>query len=171
MMRHVHRFSAFPGMLGMPVALHHSLMCPAARTARHSGGHRIRRPLVFVVDDDVATLSLLCEVALESGWDARGFTRLSGLREAADHDRPALIILDDDLPDGRGGDLARDMGEAGRLAGVPLVVCTGAHPMRRAEIGDWAPVVAKPFDLAAIERILDSADPRRRSLSRDDRAG
>jgi DNA-binding response OmpR family regulator len=134
-------------------------------------GRRGRRPVVFVVEDDVATLSLLCEVALQSGWEARGFSRLQELRRAIEEEPPSLLILDDDLPDGRGGDLARELRTHRRLAGVPLLVCTGAHPMRRAEIGDWAPVIAKPFDLAAIERFLVSAHPMSRKRSRDDRAG
>ncbi len=59
-------------------------------------------PAVFVVDDDPGTLELLCEVAREAGWDARPFTRLIDLRASLDHLRPTLLILDDDLPDGRG---------------------------------------------------------------------
>ena len=137
-----------------------------------SEGRLGRRPLVFVVDDDIATLSLLCEVALQSGWDARGFSRLGELRRAIQNEPPALLILDDDLPDGRGGDLARELRDDPRLAGVPLLVCTAAHPMRQAEINDWAPVISKPFDLAVIERLLDAAGGRaRRSATRDHRAG
>ncbi|HSK92957.1 MAG TPA: response regulator [Candidatus Angelobacter sp.] len=132
------------------------------------------RPVLFVVDDDVATLSLLCEVALDAGWDARGFSRLADLRAAIAADRPSLLILDDDLPDGRGGDLARELRDHPRLAGVPLLVCTAAHPMRQAEIGDWAPVVAKPFDIGSIERFLDAAKDAAQNAthaSRDERAG
>jgi DNA-binding response OmpR family regulator len=114
-------------------------------------------PVVFVVDDDVATLELLSEVAREVGWRPRGFRRLGELREAIERHPPDLLILDDDLPDGLGGDLARELRHHPRLAGVPLLVCTAAHPMRRAEIGAWAPVVAKPFDLVEIERFLDAA--------------
>jgi DNA-binding response OmpR family regulator len=140
-----------------------------AGDGRFPGG----RPVVFVVDDDVATLALLSEVALDAGWDARGFTRLTELRRAIAAGAPSLLILDDELPDGRGGDLAREMREDPRLAGVPLLVCTAAHPMRQAEIGGWAPVVSKPFDLGTIERFLDAVDPRTRARreSRDDRAG
>lgn len=134
-------------------------------------GRRKRRPCVFVVDDDIAALSLLCEVALEAGWEARGFSRLAELRRAIDEQPPSLLILDDELPDGRGGDLARELREHRRLQGIPVVVCTAAHPMRRAEIGDWAPVVAKPFDLASIERLLESARPLDGTRSRTDRAG
>lgn len=114
-------------------------------------------PLLYVVDDDDATLALLRDVAEEAGWEARGFARLAPLRAALRARRPAMLILDDELPDGRGGDLARELRGDPDMAGVPMLVCTAAHPMRQAEIGGWAPVVSKPFDLGEIERFLDAA--------------
>jgi len=116
--------------------------------------------VLFVVDDDTATVELLCEVAREGGWVARGFSRLADLRAALDGAKPTLVILDDDLPDGRGGDLARELFDGERTADVPLLVCTAAHPMRQAEIGAWAPVISKPFDLPEIEAFLNAAARR-----------
>jgi two-component system, sensor histidine kinase and response regulator len=114
------------------------------------------RPVVFIVADDRATVALLCEVADDAGWSTVGFTRLADLRATLAVRRPSLLILDDDLPDGRGGDLARELSEDSRLADLPLLVCTAAQPMRRAEIGAWAPVIAKPFDLVDFERVLEA---------------
>jgi DNA-binding response OmpR family regulator len=124
------------------------------------GDHRLQ-PLMIVVDDDVATLDLLCEIADESGWAALGYTRMAAFRAALERERPDLVIIDDDLPDGRGGDLARELGDDPRMADVPVLVCTGAHPMRQAEIGGWAPVIAKPFDLGEIEDVLEQGAHRR----------
>lgn len=128
-------------------------------------------PVLFVVDDDLATQELLREVGLEAGWDAHGFARLSELRAALEWRRPALLILDDDLPDGRGGDLAREFREDDRMAEVVILVCTAAHPMRQAEIGNWAPVVSKPFDLGEIEAFLDAVADRGDGRRSFDRAG
>jgi DNA-binding response OmpR family regulator len=127
-------------------------------------------PVVYIVDDDIVTLTLLCEIASDAGWEARGFERLGALRHAVDAAPPDLLILDDDLPDGRGGELARRLRDDRALAGVPVVVCTAAHPMRRAEIGRWAPVIAKPFDIGVIDRLLEDARPDRRRAHRH-RAG
>jgi len=130
------------------------------------------RPALYVVDDDVATLELLCEIGRDAGWSARGFTRLSDLRATLEHRKPTLVILDDDLPDGRGGDMARDLRDDEQLADVPLLVCTAAHPMRQAEIGAWAPVVSKPFELDEIDGFLRAAAARHeRSGSFGQRAG
>lgn len=112
---------------------------------------------MIAVDDDVATLDLLCEIAMEAGWFALGFTRLAKFRAALDREQPSLLIIDDDLPDGRGGDMARELREDPRMSDVPVLVCTAAHPMRQAEIGGWAPVIAKPFGLREIETVLDQA--------------
>lgn len=114
-------------------------------------------PAVFVVDDDPGTLELLCEVAREAGWEAHPFRRLMDLRASLDRSRPTLIILDDDLPDGRGGDLVRELRRDERMADTPMLVCTAAHPLRQAEIGSWAPVVSKPFRLAEIDAVLEAA--------------
>ena len=127
-------------------------------------------PVLYIVDDDVATLELLREIALDAGWDARGFTRLAPLRNALGSEKPSLLVLDDDLPDGRGGDLAREVRQDPRLADVPLIVCTAAHPARQAEINRWAPVVSKPFDLGQIEHFFAEAVGGRDSESYD-RAG
>jgi DNA-binding response OmpR family regulator len=118
---------------------------------------RAEAPVLFVVDDDLLTLELLREVARASGWNSVGFTRLAPLRAALDRRLPTLLIVDDDLPDGRGGDLARDLRADPRLERVPLLVCTAAAPTRLAEIGSWAPVVTKPFELGQIEEFLAAA--------------
>ena len=122
-----------------------------------SKADRADAPVLFVVDDDVQTLELLCEVARESGWHSVGFTRLAPLRAALGRGRPTSLIIDDDLPDGRGGDLVRDLRNDPRLGDIPLLVCTAAPPRRQEEIGSWAPVVAKPFALEEIESFLTYA--------------
>ena len=128
--------------------------------------------MLYVVDDDVATCVLLCEIAAEAGWDTRGFVRLAELRTALARVTPALLIVDDDLPDGRGGDLARELRDDARMGQMPVAVCTAAHPMRQAEIGGWAPVIPKPFDLAEIEAFLTAAALRHTGAdSFDRRAG
>jgi DNA-binding response OmpR family regulator len=143
------------------------------RASGANGNHRHgdAAPVLFAVDDDVATVELLCEVARARGWAASGFTRLEQLTDALRGAPPTLLVLDDELPDGRGGDLARRLRSDPTTAGIPLVVCTAAHPMRQAEIGGWAPVIAKPFDLEEVERVLDSAARRHHRSGRLDEAG
>jgi DNA-binding response OmpR family regulator len=106
------------------------------------------------VDDDPAALSILCEIVEEAGWEPHGFERLGALRDALESQPPDLVILDDDLPDGRGGDLARALRQDPTTRDLPVVVCTAAHPARRSQIDRWASVVAKPFHIEELESCL-----------------
>ena len=126
-----------------------------------SAARRDPRPVLFAVEDDEPTLELIRDLATDAGWAARGFSQLSEFELAVAERVPDLVILDDDLPDGRGGDRARELRSDRRLHGVPVLVCTAAHSTRQAEIGAWVPVVSKPFDLGEIERILDAVARRR----------
>ena len=74
---------------------------------------------------------------------------------------PDLVILDDELPDGRGGDRARELCRDRRLLGVKVLVCTAAAPRRQSEITGWAPVVSKPFDIGEMERLLQATGRKR----------
>jgi len=142
------------------------------RTQRNGGpdgGRRFRgtprpdRPVLFAVEDDPSTLEMLHDVATDAGWATLGFSQLSEFERAVAERVPDLVILDDDLPDGRGGDRARELRRDRRLRNVPVFVCTAASLRRQAEIGAWVPVVSKPFDLGDIERILDAVAQRRSS--------
>lgn len=120
-----------------------------------------RRPRrrAFVVDDDPDTRFLLGEIARDMGWQAERFTNLAAVRRALSDDKPDLLILDDDLPDGTGGDFAVEVRANECLRSTPIVFCTGAPPPRRREIGRIAPVLSKPFDLGTLERILEEVGP------------
>ena len=118
--------------------------------------HRPGRPVLFAVEDDPSTLEMLHEVASDAGWATLGFSQLSEFERAVAEHVPDLVILDDDPPDGRGGDRARELQRDRRLRDVPVLVCTAASLPRQAEIGAWVPVMSKPFDLGEIERLLDT---------------
>ena len=133
---------------------------------------RDEAPVLCILDDDAATLDLVRDVAEECGWVAYGFSRISEVRQFLSGRRPTLLMLDDDLPDGRGGDLARELQQDESLGDLPMVVCTAAHPARQKEIGGWAPVISKPFELEEFERHLEASFPRPASrLRRQPTAG
>lgn len=102
-------------------------------------------------------LRLLSEVAADVGLEPMAFTRLSEARRAMQRRIPRVLVVDDDLPDGKGADLVREMRKDPALRDVTVVFCTSAGPLRRQEISELAPVVSKPFALADVERVLREA--------------
>ena len=125
------------------------------------GGRRSARPVLFAVEDDPMTLELIRDVAEEAGWTTVGFVRLAEFERALHEVVPDLVILDDELPDGRGGDRARELCRDRRLLGMKVLVCTAAAPRRQSEITGWAPVVSKPFDIGEMERLLEATARKR----------
>jgi DNA-binding response OmpR family regulator len=111
-------------------------------------------PQAFVVEDDVMMLRLLSEVTASNGLDPTAFTRLSSARSELRRRVPALLVVDDDLPDGRGADLVRELRANARTRGVRVIFCTGAPSSRCRELERMAPVVHKPFSIDEFERAL-----------------
>ena len=111
-------------------------------------------PPAFVVDDDIGMLRLLSEVAAAAGLRPLAFTRLSAARRALRERVPEVMLLDDDLPDGRGADFVRELRSDPRTRDVKVLVCTGAGADRRRQIASLAPVIAKPFEVTEMEGAL-----------------
>ena len=119
--------------------------------------------LAYVVEDDAATLGLLGDLLEDDGWEVRLFTHLGRFRRAIRERVPDLVLLDDDLPDGRGGDEAQQLRQRDATRQVPILFCTAAPPARRREISRVGAVLAKPFDLDGLDRLLrDFRDGRGR---------
>jgi CheY-like chemotaxis protein len=119
-----------------------------------AGGGQQQRPQAFVIEDDVHTQRLLVELIASKGMEPVPFTRLSSARRALAERPPAVILVDDDLPDGRGAELVRELREDPRLRNVRILFCTAAEPAQRREMSRLAPVIAKPFRLQELERAL-----------------
>jgi len=117
-------------------------------------GTHTRRPRAFVIEDDVHTLRLLTELVESTGLEPMPFTRISSARRALRERVPAVMVVDDDMPDGRGAELVSELRANPRARHVKVLFCTGAEPARRREIALLGPVIGKPFRLNDIERAL-----------------
>jgi two-component system, OmpR family, torCAD operon response regulator TorR len=131
------------------------------RDARTAG--RRKRSLLFVLEDDPYARDLLVEVAGDAGWDVRWFASIPSMRRALRDASPDLVVVDDDVADGRGGDFAREVRDDGGSRRLGIILLTDAAPSRRAELAKWASVIAKPFKLADLEQRLSVISGRYRA--------
>ena len=132
-------------------------------TTSNDGTRRDALPPAFVIEDDVGMLRLLSELAASVGLEPLAFTRLSSARRALRKRLPAVLLVDDDLPDGSGADLVSELRADPRTRHVRAIVCTGADPARRRQIARLAPVIAKPFAPREVEDALRAVTGSRAS--------
>jgi CheY-like chemotaxis protein len=101
---------------------------------REGGGEGEARPTdIVVVDDDEDTRDTIASVLESSGYRVR--TATSG-RQALDTLAgmpvlPRLVLLDLLMPGMSGDDVVREMKSSPRLAGVPVVLFSGAPELGR----------------------------------------
>jgi CheY-like chemotaxis protein len=124
-------------------------------------------PLIVVVDDDPVIREVLSELLRMEGYLAITFgfaaDALAALRGGL---RPDLILLDLRMPDMNGWDFRRLQLADPELAGIPVVIATGANerPLEHV-ITTAAGVLRKPLDadtlLSTVARLVPRVWPAR----------
>ena len=107
---------------------------------------------IAVIDDDVAFLDLMKELARDSGWGIVTCSRENEVLPAIRHAPPDLIVLDLRMTGRHSGwRLIETMRQSAETANIPIIVCSAAVDDLRA--GErWlaerqVDVVSKPFEL------------------------
>jgi RNA polymerase sigma factor (sigma-70 family) len=115
---------------------------------------------VYVVDDDVSVRQALSSVIRSTGLRAETFASAAEFVRHARSDGPSCVLLDVQLPDASGLDLARELSAA--EAPIPIIFITGygTIPMGvRAIKAGAVEFLTKPFReedlIAAIEQALE----------------
>jgi len=120
------------------------------------------RKQILIVDDELDVLSVL-----EKGLSAEGYSVITtslgkDVMDLAKSKHPDIIILDLEMPDMYGGDIARMLNEDSETRRIPVMFLTGMFPKEEERKGGR--VIAghvlfeKPYDIseivAAIEALL-----------------
>ena len=112
-------------------------------------------PAVLVVDDDPYMRELLTRVFVDAGIAVRTFGSARDLLDNADLSKPAVLLLDMEMPDVTGLDLQGLLQE--RHVTLPVMFLTGASTIPQAVTAmrnGAVDFIEKPFDRdALIERI------------------
>jgi two-component system OmpR family response regulator len=110
--------------------------------------------IILIVEDEVDLAQTCIRLLRRRGWQAVAVqTRAAGL--GALRDRPALAIVDRQLPDGDGLDVLR----AAADAGTPAIMVSGhdlADTQRRALDCGAAGFLGKPFGAQALLGLIDA---------------
>jgi len=120
------------------------------------------RDIVFVIDDDVATLQGLRRLLRQFGYPSMLFATAEAFEDHGDFEDALCVLLDINLNDNRSGiDLRLGLKAAG--CSVPVIYMTGNdHPtVRRAalESGCLA-YLTKPFSASSLIELLERASAR-----------
>lgn len=117
---------------------------------------------IWILEDDQVLCSLLGERFEALGWTSRAFHRPRSLEKALAVDVPSLLVLDEMLPDRRGGDLLAGLRQQGHA--FPVVMLSAMRTARDRIAGLEAGAddyIGKPFEFRElqlrIERLLGVA--------------
>ena len=130
------------------------------------------RERILVVDDSPTILKLV-QLALTKA-DYRVTTAASAVQglAAAREERPALVLLDSDMPDMDGLALAAAMAEDPRLADIPVVLMNArvqqpGHDVRSPRPANLFDAISKPFSPEALLAVTGHVLARRRQIEDD----
>jgi sigma-B regulation protein RsbU (phosphoserine phosphatase) len=82
---------------------------------------RSRPPLVFVVDDDPTTVSILESILRSAGFQTASAASVSGALECIPQQHPDLVLLDVNLTDGCGFDVCRALQADPSTSATPIL--------------------------------------------------
>jgi CheY-like chemotaxis protein len=83
------------------------------------------RPVIVIVEDDVATLDLLCELLTEEGYQTVCCRTVNDAQERVRQDKPDLVILDVHLEGSASGLTVLDMLRlTPATAELPFIICS-----------------------------------------------
>jgi CheY-like chemotaxis protein len=112
---------------------------------------RLGSPVILYIEDSTENVRLVERLLRRRGGvELRVAGNARDGLEAASGERPALILLDNHLPDATGEDVLRALGASASTAGIPVVIVSGDSARETADellaIGADE-VLVKPFDI------------------------
>ena len=118
------------------------------------------RPVIVIVDDDALMLTGVAAVLHKAGYECHMARDCEAALKATRHQHPDLMIVNDDLGEEDGLELARYMKNDAKLREISILFLSGsARPdiieQTQAAGGDY--FLAKPFDPNVLIEVVDRA--------------
>jgi CheY-like chemotaxis protein len=131
---------------------------PEAASPRPSKASPVNRTVLYI-EDHAATRRLVEQVLrrLRPQTELHVATNARDGIQAAIDERPAFILLDNNLPDATGGEVLRRLASAQSTAGIPVIIISGDSVRTGNELvaNGAAGFLAKPFDIHQLITIID----------------
>lgn len=116
---------------------------------------------VWIVDDEPLIRAAMVAVLEEVGHAAEGFEDAGSLyTRLVEGDMPALLILDQMLPDEDGAQVVRSLRERTQYRDIPILFCTAVSDEEAERLADLAPVIRKPFDFRELVEFVEQLIPK-----------
>ena len=117
---------------------------------------------IYVVDDEPYIRSAVLAVLGEAGYEVEAFPAAEDLytRIVATDTLPALIVVDEMLPDESGDVIVRSLRERPQYRDIPFLFLTAVSSDAAERLTDLAPVIRKPFDFGElVDRVAEVVGP------------
>ncbi|MBI5745057.1 MAG: response regulator [Elusimicrobia bacterium] len=111
---------------------------------------------ILIAEDDAALRLLLEEFLTGLGHEVSAAENGTGLVKTALEGRPDLIVTDLHMPEMSGDSMIAMLDMYPDLAGIPVIILTGATHMELADMGipREIPILNKPFDFDKISGLV-----------------
>lgn len=103
---------------------------------------------IYVVDDEALIRAAVIAILEEAGYQAEAFADAEELyvRMVDGPENPAMIIVDEMLPDESGDTIVRSLRERRQYQDIPFMFLTAVDTDAADRLTAIAPVIRKPFD-------------------------
>jgi CheY-like chemotaxis protein len=112
---------------------------------------------IFIFDDDEDILSICSYILEEKGWMVYTSTDCNDVIQKVTETRPAVILMDNWIPDEGGVVATQKLKASNELKQIPVIYFSANSDI--ATIADQAGAdtyLAKPFDLLDLESVINS---------------
>jgi len=112
---------------------------------------------ILIAEDDEALRSLLVDFVSDLGHEVKSAENGAELVKLALGERPDLVMTDLHMPEMTGGSMIAMLDMYPDLAGIPVIVISGATAAELSDMGIPAeiPILPKPFDFSRITLELE----------------
>ncbi|MES2809025.1 MAG: response regulator [Bacteroidota bacterium] len=110
---------------------------------------------IIIFDDDEDILSICNYILEEKGWDVYTFTDCNDIIDRVSGITPAVILMDNWIPDAGGIIATQTLKKSKELKDIPVIYFSANSDIQLlASHAGAETYLAKPFDLDELERVI-----------------